>query len=879
MSLGSVLSNLILGPLRLLFEAIFSYANRMQHAGLSIAILSLAVHLLTRPLYQRAEEIQRMQREQEKKLAPMVEHIRRMFRGNERFMILQAYYRENHYSQMSALKGVLPLLLQIPFFVAAYQFLSRLVSLQGATLGPIADLSRPDGLLRVGTTAVNLLPILMTAVNLLSGALYLKGSPFRAKAQVFLTALVFLVLLYSSPSGLVFYWTLNNVLSLLQNLCRTIRSPGTGEKRRLLKYPQGKPRFSLFLLFGILSTVLVGLLIPSAVIASSPQEFIWGIDALHPAWYVVNAFLLAAGTFLLWGGIYYALGSPVIRKGLEYAWAAGALIFLADYFFFQKGLGLISTGFLYETAPRFSTGQKVLNLAVLSAVAFGTVLLCAKKEKWARGLALVLSVALLGMTGWNLQTIQQSCGTAYASMKRNFQGEPEIPMSREGKNVVVLMLDRAISAYIPAVLHENPALRETYSGFRYYPNTISFGAHTKVGAPAIFGGYEYTPLEINRRDQESRKDKHNEALLLMPTLFSREGYEITAFDMPYPGNYTEIGDYSLYDDLPHTNARDLENVVADRDSWYRQENLRLRNLFCYSLTRVAPEAAFAFLYDYGNYNYPEMTTDSFTARPENQKDRGTGNTETDPVFSAEFGTLKSLPEMTRVRSDVQGTLLLMVNETTHTPILLREPEYEPGSLENNAAYDAAHQDRFLAGPHELHMTEDVDMAHYQVNMAALIQIGKWLENLKEQGVYHNTRIIIVADHGYDLGEIDEGILGFEQDMMHYNPLLLVKDFDATGDLATDSSFMTNADVPTLAMEGLIENPVNPFTHKPVSSAPKNGQICISATHAPEIYQAFNNTFPLEDWYVLTPPEPGETLYDLSRWQYISSMDEIPPEEP
>ena len=60
-------------------------------------------------------------------------------------------------------------------------------------------------------------------------------------------------------------------------------------------------------------------------------------------------------------------GAPWIRKGLEYAWAAGALIFLADYFFFQKGLGLISTGFLYETAPRFSAGQKVLNLAVLSA--------------------------------------------------------------------------------------------------------------------------------------------------------------------------------------------------------------------------------------------------------------------------------------------------------------------------------------------------------------------------------------------------------------------------------------------------------------------------------------------------------------------------------
>ena len=48
-------------------------------------------------------------------------------------------------------------------------------------------------------------------------------------------------------------------------------------------------------------------------------------------------------------------------------------------------------------------------------------------------------------------------------------------------------------------------------------------------------------------------------------------------------------------------------------------------------------------------------------------------------------------------------------------------------------------------------------------------------------------------------------------------MLLVKDFGATG-FTTSDTFMTNADVPTLAMAGLIENPVNPFTGNPINSS-------------------------------------------------------------
>ena len=70
-------------------------------------------------------------------------------------MILQTYYRQNNYKPTDALKGSVSLLLQIPFFMAAYNFLSTLSELQGKDFGPIKDLGSPDGLLVIGGIAIN----------------------------------------------------------------------------------------------------------------------------------------------------------------------------------------------------------------------------------------------------------------------------------------------------------------------------------------------------------------------------------------------------------------------------------------------------------------------------------------------------------------------------------------------------------------------------------------------------------------------------------------------------------------------------------------------------------------------------------------------------
>ena len=54
----------------------------------------------------------------------------------------------------------------------------------------------------------------------------------------------------------------------------------------------------------------------------------------------------------------------------------------------------------------------------------------------------------------------------------------------------------------------------------------------------------------------------------------------------------------------------------------------------------------------------------------------------------------------------------------------------------------------------------------------------------------------------------------------FYPLLMVKDFGATG-FTTDNRFMTNADTPVIAFDGLITDPVNPFTGNPVDGEGKN----------------------------------------------------------
>ena len=318
MSLGGILYTVLIKPLEMIFELIFAVSyDIIPNPAVNIVIMSLAFNLLVLPLYRRADVIQQQTRKRTEELTPMIDHIKKHFKGDERILILQAFYRVENYSPLSSLKGMISLVLQIPFFIAAYQFLSQLTLLQGQGIGPVKDLSQPDGILTIGAVTINLLPVLMTVINIISSEVYTKGQ-FKDKIVLYITALVFLVLLYNSPSGLVFYWTLNNVFSLVKNIIYKFIEPKESKNKEESK-SQKQTHENLIALFGLVyMSFLTGILIPSQVTSSGTEDFLDSLYANSPNYYVFYTLLIALGVFVVWCGIFYLISGKKLRGIFSY---------------------------------------------------------------------------------------------------------------------------------------------------------------------------------------------------------------------------------------------------------------------------------------------------------------------------------------------------------------------------------------------------------------------------------------------------------------------------------------------------------------------------------------------------------------------------------
>ena len=923
MTLGSFLYQLCLAPLMLLMETIFGvFVVLTRHVGLAIFPLSLVLNFLLLPFYLRADTIQRQEQERQKAMEKGLAHIRKTFRGDERYMMIQTYYRQNNYKPIYALRSALPLLLQVPFFIAAYRLLSDLPAMTYAKFYAIPALGSPDGMLKLGSLTLNLLPILMTAINILSSEIYAKGMPLKDKLKLHAMALIFLVLLYRSPAGLVLYWTLNNLFSLCKNIITTAKNKrralcivtllvggldlwytftdGRNTKMRFLTFlaigmlfllPTAwqllravwKPRprrtssegadRSLYLYAAIFCTLFAGGLIPSAVIGSSPEEFVVLTNFHSPLLYVLYSLLLAAGVFLIWLGLFYYLADEQGR-GL---FGAGMWLLcgvaVTDYLFFGTRMGNLSRELLYDSGVGFSLREMLLNAGVLAALCALLLLVWWKRRKLVKAAYPVLILAVFAMTAWNCVGIQRSVPHIKSVIARQEeQGELDhlFTLSKKGRNVIVLMLDRAIDGFVPYIFRERPELESQFDGFTWYPNTLSYGPSTNVGTPPLFGGYEYRPEEVNRRSDERLADKHNEALQVMPAMFDREGFQVSVCDPPYAG-YGWVSDLSIYEGYENVQAHYTASFKGGDDGLdaTELEQIWKRNLFCFSIMKSSPLALQHLLYMDGTYFDSERKNGAFVM---DAKYNASGRSKSVGIpndFLADWKTLTSLSAMTEISGQEKNTFFMADFNATHDNTLLQEPSYEPMMDVDNTEYDAGHEERFILDGRRLTADNFQQMSHYQVNMATFLQLGKWFDYLRSEGVYDNTRIILVADHGYNTNSFSDMLIVPEGDsgtldIMWFNPLLMVKDFGDTG-FKQDDRFMTNADVPTLACEGVLEDMRNPFSGKLISSEAKNEpEQHVFFTRLWNVMTNNGNTFLPGSWYSLS----GQNIFDAAGWKKL-----------
>lgn len=853
--IGTIIFNIFIEPLKLLFELVFSVTYRLFDSPLLVLIaMSVVVNLVALPLYNRADAIQQEENERQAKMAHWVEHIKKTFKGDERYMMISTYYRQQGYKTYYSLKSSLSLILQIPFFIAAYNYLSNLEVLKNMGFWIFTNLGEPDRLLNFGSFSINVLPIIMTIINVVAAYIYLKGATRSQKIQTYGIALIFLVLLYTSPAGLVIYWTFNQVFSLVKNVFTKlvtdrkilggfvsliglaifigVLATGHADNRKKLfliililivcqiplaaalikeKRKDRMPKeikpigAKVFVAINVFLTVFMGAIIPLSVLSSSPAEFV--MNGNTPGQIVLNTVCVMAGIFIVWLGVYYYLGTQRMRTIFTYGLFAFAGISLVNFFFFGRDLGTISETLVFDSDVYFPIGTVLLNVAVVLAVVVICVIIMRFLKQKTLYLVVVLIVASIGLSITQANTT--SAALAEANPETNkikaSDAKKSFSLSQNGKNIIIVMLDRAAAVYLPFIFEEKPELAQKFEGFTYYPNTISFGKHTNFGIPAILGGYEYTPEAMNERSDVLLKDKHNEALRVMPTLFGEKDFKVTITDPAY-ADYKSPSDLSIYEGMKNVNVfTTLGKFEVDDDS---VENLNTsirngqnRNFIYYSIFKSLPVALQPALYDSGKY----YSTDN--------------NNYTTEVFMDNYAVLEALPYMTEITGDEQNTFLFFENETTHASSALEWDTYTPGSLSDIELL--AREDDYEIDGRKMKMDTFYRVKHYMINVATYMKLAEWFDYMRENDVWDNTRIVVCSDHGTadSYGQFDYLSINEHVDGQAYNPLLLVKDFDSKT-FETSNEFMTNADIISMVCEGVIDDPINPFTGKPINNDDK-----------------------------------------------------------
>lgn len=207
-----------------LLQTIFSVVG---HWGWSVVLLSVVMKLLLMPVSLMTLKFQRQVSQYQTQLAPKLDQIKGTLKGEAAHNAMMAAHKELGISPFYALKPLFSNFIQIPILVAIFNVLGEMQGLQGQPFLWVADLSLPDAVLDFGFavpllgSSLNLLPIVMTVVTLLSTVFYKNdlapdAENKKQKINLYLMAAAFFVLFYPFPAAMVLYWAMANVLQFAQ---------------------------------------------------------------------------------------------------------------------------------------------------------------------------------------------------------------------------------------------------------------------------------------------------------------------------------------------------------------------------------------------------------------------------------------------------------------------------------------------------------------------------------------------------------------------------------------------------------------------------------------------------------------------------------------
>jgi len=205
---------------RFILKILTFFHRIIPNWGVAIILLTILLKIIFFPLTRLSLRTMKTMQ----KLQPYLKDLSKKYKDNPKAMQQEMFgiYRQYHINPMA---GCLPMLVQIPIFISIFLMLKTAIVLRGAPFCLwISDLSLPDALFTLNFSgrdiAINILPFLMGLTTLfqqkLSSASSTGVAAQQQKMMTFLMPVMLTVFLYNLPSGLMLYWTVTNLFSILE---------------------------------------------------------------------------------------------------------------------------------------------------------------------------------------------------------------------------------------------------------------------------------------------------------------------------------------------------------------------------------------------------------------------------------------------------------------------------------------------------------------------------------------------------------------------------------------------------------------------------------------------------------------------------------------
>lgn len=202
--------------------------NFTKNYGLAIILLTVLYKVITFPLAQKSyDSMKKMQM-----LNPRIEEIRTQYKNHPEKMnaeIMNLYKKE----KISPLSGCLPMLIPLPILIGFFYLMQNMIELRNVPFLWISDLTSSDSLFTLpfqlpilDTNQFNLLPLIMTVTTFFSMRMQPQNQVAQKnndnantmKMMGYFFPVFLLFILYNFASGLILYYTMMNILSLIQQL-------------------------------------------------------------------------------------------------------------------------------------------------------------------------------------------------------------------------------------------------------------------------------------------------------------------------------------------------------------------------------------------------------------------------------------------------------------------------------------------------------------------------------------------------------------------------------------------------------------------------------------------------------------------------------------